>query len=278
RRESHWGERERLVVVQDLIGAYKNPVIEGTGRQRGTYNYFRGNDPAKWRTDVPAFAEIIYRRIWEGIDLRLFGNGRALEQEFIVRPGADPTQIQIGYRGIERLRIAEDGSLRIQTAFGELHESKPRIYQEIDGQRVEVTGRFKLLDNRRYTFEIDSYEPRHALVIDPTLVYSTYLAGVEFDRPGEGRSIASDASGNAYITGTTSSMDFPTTVGAFQTVFGGGDAFVTKLSADGTTLIYSTLLGGDVPNNIGNAIAVDVVGNAYVTGYSFPGSTFPTTP
>jgi hypothetical protein len=103
------------------------------------------------------------------------------------------------------------------------------------------------------------------LVIDPILVYSTYLGGSGFDA---GVGIAVDASGNAYVTGQTGSTNFPTTPGAFQTTYGGGsfDAFITKLNPTGTALVYSTYLGGS-GDDFGTGIAVDESGNAYVTAH-----------
>src|SRR5262249_20646531 len=145
--------QERLVFTQEFLGARTGPTIEPRQILPGAYNYYLGNDPARWRTGVRAYGEVVYREIWDGVDLRLYGNGRQLGQEFVVRPGGDPSRIRVVYRGVEGLRVAADGSLLIQTAFGELKESPPTIYQEIDGKRVAVGGRFKLLGPTAYTFE-----------------------------------------------------------------------------------------------------------------------------
>jgi len=264
RGEQQEVERERLVFTQIFLGANKTPTIEAKDPQPGIYNYFLGNDPLKWRVGVRAYADVVYRNLWDGIDLKLYGNGRDLEQEFIVRPGGDLSKLKVAYRGVEGLQVAEDGSLIIKTAFGELKESKPRIYQEIDGKRVEVAGRFKPLGQTVYTFEVGSYQSQYALVIDPTLIYSTYLGGSSLDS-GEG--IAVDSSGNAYVTGWTESNDFPL-ARPFQATYAGGyeDVFVTKLNASGG-LIYSTYLGGSSLDS-GEGIAVDSSGNAYVTGWT----------
>lgn len=262
-------ERERLVFAQDFLGARKIQTIEARKPQPGTYNYFLSNDPAKWRTRVRAYAEIVYREVWEGVDLKLYGNGRALEQEFIVKPRGDPSRIRVAYRGIEGLWVAQDGSLVIKTAFGELKESKPRVYQEIKGKRVEVTGSFKLLSETAYSFEVGPYQQQYALVIDPTLVYSTYLGGgaaVPLGRAeDEGFGIAVDSRGQAYVTGVTGSADFPTMVPFQGTPFPSSfdTAFITKLNATGSGLIYSTFFG---KATVGRAIAVDSAGAAYVAG------------
>jgi hypothetical protein len=252
--------KERLVFAQDLVGADLARRIEAGPAQPGIYNYFIGNDPAKWRTGVRAYADVVYRDVWAGIDLKLYGNGRALEQEFVVRPGADPGRVQVAYRGIDGLAIAPDGSLRIRTAFGELHESVPRIYQEFGGKRVEVAGRYKLLSATSYGFEVGAYDRMYALVIDPTLTYSTYLGGSGSE---EGRGIVVDRFRSVYVAGMTTSIDFPTTIGPANPA--GRDAFVTKFTPDGSTLVFSTYLGGSGDDEA-NSIAVNDGGTVAVVG------------
>ena len=130
---------ERLVFAQDFVGANKHPKIEVRKPLPGTYNYFIGNDSSQWHTDVKGYSEVVYREVWRGIDLRVYGNENDIEQEFIVRPGGDLSNVRVSYRGIEGLRIADNGSLIIKTAFGEMQESVPRIYHMIDGQLCYYT-------------------------------------------------------------------------------------------------------------------------------------------
>lgn len=273
---------ERLVFSEEFIGA-RRPLTEAERRQPGTYNYFIGNDPQRWVTDVHGYSEVLYRNVWDGIDVRLVGNGSSVEQEFLLRPGADPNRIQVAYEGIDGLELAKDGSLTIRTAFGELRESKPRIYQEIAGRPVPVEGRFKLTGETAYTFEMNSYQPQYALVIDPTLSYSTFLGGsAGFESVGFGDAlddafgIAVDSSGSAYVAGLTGSTDFPITTGSYQSTNTAPTftVFVTKLSPDGSQLVYSTYLGG-TDNSLALGIALDSAGEAYVAGAA--GSGFPTT-
>jgi hypothetical protein len=203
-------------------------------------------------------------------------NGRDLEQEFIVKPGGDLSRVHISYRGIKRLTIAKDGSLEIDTAFGKLHETQPRIYQKIDGKEFTVKGRFKLTSETSYGFEVGTHDTRYALVIDPTLLYSTYLGGSAAEEAAN--AVAVDASGNAYVAGYTLSNDFPVTTGAFETVHSGFSwaGFVSKLNATGSALVYSTYFTNTGPTGaIG--IAVDGAGNAYVTGKADGSGLFPTT-
>jgi hypothetical protein len=262
-------DMERHVIYEDFVRADNEITIETKGVRTGMRNYLSGNDPSKWQTQVRGFSEVVYHDVWKGVNLRLHGNGPDLEQEFIVNPGADVGQVQIAYKGIDRLELAKDGSLVIRTAAGQMRESAPRIYQEIAGRRVFVKGKFKLLSATSYTFEVVGHNAKQALIIDPTLLYSTFLGGsvgnniFTIGTHETATGIAVDQAGNAYVTGFTGSGDFPTTPGAFQTTnLGGQQTFVTKLNPAGGALIYSTYLSASFPSGI----AVDPLGNAYVAG------------
>lgn len=276
---------ERHVINQDFLGSNQDLKIETKGVQPGVRNYLAGSDPAKWQTQVRGFSEVVYHDVWPGIDLRLYGKGPDLEQEFVVNPGADATRVQLAYRGVDKLKIGNDGSLIVRAAAGHMRETSPHIYQKISGRRVSVNGRFKLLSSRSYTLEIGAYDKRQPLVIDPTLLYSTFLGGsagnnlFTIGTRESASGIAVDQAGNAYITGFTQSPDFPVTPGAFQTGLGGGQqTFITKLNPTGSALVYSTFLNAPFVSGI----AVDQNGNAYIVGNaSFVGNgvvTFPSTP
>src|SRR5207249_4638482 len=125
------------------------------------------------------------------------------------------------YSGIDGLNVAKDGSLEVATAFGTLRETKPRLYQQMASKKVTVNGRYQLVSERSYTFEVEVHNPLYALVVDPTLLYSTYLGGSAGNQVDNytneyATGVAVDASGSAYVAGYTASTDFPTTVGAFQ--------------------------------------------------------------
>ncbi|MEE9553720.1 MAG: SBBP repeat-containing protein, partial [candidate division Zixibacteria bacterium] len=265
-------KKESMLIKARFIGANPNPEVIGTDRLSHNNNYFYGNNQSKWRTDVPNYSTIIYKDIYPGIDLKYYGNGQGMKYDFIVNPGADISLIQIHYKGVDNLAITPNGDLEAATLFGSIHENIPSVYQEIGSGKREVTGRYVITAPGVFGFEVDDYNPSLTLVIDPELVYSTYLGGGGGSDLGYG--IAVDASGNAYVTGYTQSSDFPTENPYNGSLGGSNDAFVTKLSPAGNSLVYSTYLGGG-SGQFGYGIAVDASGNAYVTGYT-QSSDFPT--
>jgi len=178
------------------------------------------------------------------------------------------------FAGADKVEVDVQGDLVLHTAAGPIRQQKPFIYQEVGGVRKEIPGGYVLKGEQHVGFKVAAHDARRALVIDPILSYSTYLGGSGEDRS---HAIAVDADGNAYVTGSTFSPDFPTTAGAFQTTLPGGfSAFVTKLNPTGSAVVYSTYLGGN-NSEVGYGIAVDSAGNAFVTGNT-NSSNFPTTP
>jgi hypothetical protein len=267
----------RAVVRMKVVGANAQAKLEGLDELSGKSSYFLGNDPKKWRTNIPHFSKVRYRETYPGIDLVYYGNPRQLEYDFVISPGADPETITLAFEGVDRLEIDNAGNLILRVAGGHLIQRAPVINQDIHGARQTATGRYVIRDKNRVGFHVASYDAARPLVIDPVLVYSTFLGGSAGD---VGKSIAMDGSGNAYVTGSTASVNFPVfpNPGAFQTALAGAgfsDAFVTKLNTTGTALVYSTYLGGGNAD-VGNGIAVDGAGNAYVTGSS-ASNDFPTT-
>ncbi len=264
-------EIEQAVVRMKLEGAGQPGPATGLEKLPGISNYFIGNDPAKWRRDVPHFARIQYEGVYPGIDLVWYGNQQRLEYDFLVAPGADPKQIQVAYEGVESLLVDAGGDLVLRTALGEIRQQKPRVYQDVGGKQVEVRARYAVLASNRVTFALGRYDRMRQLRIDPVvLVYSTYLGGNGYD---SGQAIAVDGAGSAYVTGYTISTNFPTQSPYQATNRGFPNAFVTKLTPAGDALVYSTYLGGSgiAPTgftdvNAGRGIAVDGAGSAYVTG------------
>lgn len=257
-----------LTLRWELVGANASAEVVGEEPMTSRSHYLTGNDPDRWISGVAHYAQVRYRQVYPGIDLVYHGTQRDLEYDFVVAPGADPGLLRMRYTGHRTLGLNERGDLLIRTDAGELVHRRPVVYQDVDGERRPVEGRFMLNANGMATdvaFAVSEYDRTRPLVIDPVLSYSTFLAGDYFDH---GRSIAVDGAGNVYVTGLTYSGDFPL-AGALQPTHHGGnaDVFVSKLDASGSALVYSTYLGGSGFDQ-GNAIAVDGTGNAYVTGFT----------
>ena len=262
------------VLRMKFVGSAGKPRVSGQEELPGKVNDFIGKDPGRWRTGISTYAKIAYQNLYPGVDLVYYGNQQQLEYDFIVRPGTDPEIIAFNFEGAGQPEVDAQGELVLHAGSGEIRQRKPLIYQEVDGVRHEVTGGYKLKDRNTVGFQLADYDASKPLVIDPVLVYSTFLGGTLNNQAGD---ITVDASGSAYVTGFTQSSDFPTTVGAFDTTHNGGvdDVFVTKLNPTGSALVYSTFLGGS-GEDFGFGIAVDTAGSAYVTGQTFSAN-FPTT-
>ncbi len=182
------GKTERLVFYLRFENARRGIMIEGLGQQEAGINSFVGNDSTKWKTGIATYKGVLYKEIYKGIDLKVFGTGRDIEYEFIVHPEGDPADILLTYNGIEGLATNKKGDLLIATAFGQLKETRPYIYQEIKRKRT-VAGSFEIKSPAvgsqtgrfSYGLRIASYNPSYPLVIDPTLSYSSYLGGAYYD-------------------------------------------------------------------------------------------------
>ncbi|WP_446483090.1 DUF7948 domain-containing protein [Cohnella xylanilytica] len=272
------GEQEGLSLSLQFLGANAAAKMEGRHRNQEKVNFLIGQDPAKWHTKLPTYQEVVYRELWPGVDLIFHGEGGKLKYDVVVQPGAGLDAVRFAYRGADRLSLDEQGNLLIHTAFGVLTEERPVSYQEADNKKVPVECRFVIKqtepDECIYGFEVgDGYDAGNRLVIDPSLLYSSYLGGSGTET---GFAIAVDGSGNSYVTGQTVSANFPLTPGAFQTgAAGSSDAFVTKVNAEGTALEFSTFIGGS-SLDLGAGIAVDDSGHAYVTGQT-TSANFPVT-
>ncbi len=251
------------VLRMNLVGANSDPRLTGIDEQPGKTNYLIGNDPDNFQRNISNYARVKYEDVYPGIDLIYYGNQRQLEYDFIVEPGTDPKAILIEFKGMEDLNIDEDGNAVLLFTDGEVIQKKPIIYQEYDHERIHVDGEYIIADQNRLAFKVADYNPEIPLVIDPILVYSTYIGGSDED---QAQSIAIDNEGCAYVTGTTNSADFPNPTGQyFDYKSGTEEIFVTKISPDGSSLIYSSLIGGFGMDE-GRSIAVDGNGCAYIVG------------
>jgi hypothetical protein len=260
------------VLRMQLVGA--NPVAAATGldRQEGISNYFLGNNPSHWHTNVPNFAQTQFHGVYPGVDVVYYGNQSQLEYDFLVAPRADPADIQLRFDGAQGIALDNGGNLVLNTANGDVVHHAPIMYQLDNGVRHAVAGNYVIEANGQVGFQVGIYDTTRELTIDPVLSYSTYLGGSK-DESGVG--LAVDSSGNAYVTGSTTSTDFPI-VDGYQNSMGDGTqvVYIAKLNAAGTALLYSTYLGG---NNISNSfsIALDSSGAIYLIGQT-TSTNFPT--
>jgi hypothetical protein len=251
-----------------LVGADPSSSGQGESELPGKVNYLVGTNRSAWRSGISTYARIHYPNIYPGIDVDFYGNQRELEYDFVVKPGADPATIELDFEGADRLHINDAGELVATIGARSLVQRKPVIYQNVAGVRNEVSGGYVLVSRTRVGFRVHAYDRERTLVIDPVLVYSTYLDGTLSVGSGaeSGADITVDANGNVYVTGATTAVEFPTTAGALDNSWNGNnDVFITKLDASGTALVYSSYLGGS-DSDSGAGIAVDAEGSAYVTG------------
>jgi hypothetical protein len=205
-KERETPDIEQAVVRMKLEGARAVHRFDGLEKTESISNYFIGNDPSKWRSNVPNYRKVRATGIYPGIDLVYYGDGRKLEYDFIVGPGADPSRIRLAYEGAEHLNTDQEGNLLIVTRLGTLVQRKPLVYQEVDGARREVRASYSIRAGK-VEFALANWDRKRDLVIDPVLEYSTYLGGTGTD---QALSIAVDSSGAAYVTGNTSGENFPT--------------------------------------------------------------------
>jgi hypothetical protein len=258
------------VLRMGLVGANTHPRVLGRDRLPGRANYLLGHDLARWQAGVPTYERILYPDVYHGVDLLYYGTQGQLEFDFDLAPGADPRSIGFRFRGADGLRLDAGGDLLVKLAGGELRLGSPHIYQDLDGIRREVPGGYSLTSRGEIGFHVAEYDASEPLVIDPVLLYATYLGGMGIDG---GNGIAVDGSGAAYVVGATNSTNFPTTTGQLH-IKGSFDAFVTKLNSTGSGLLYSTYLGGS-GSDFGLGVDVDAAGNTYVTGFT-ESTNFPT--
>jgi len=271
----------RADLVETLVDASPRVRLEAGAEQPGRQNFLLGPDPAGWRTGARTYRLVTYRDAWDGVDVRLYGAGTDLEQEYVVRPGAAPARIRLRLGGARGARLARDGSLVVHTPLGPIRQRPPMAYQHRGGERVAVPVRFALLGPDEYGFAVGAYDASAPLVIDPVMRFATFMGGVHDDVAG---AVTTDAAGNTYVVGYTASEDFPVTGNAYQHTRANigvyvYNVFIAKLSPEGVPL-YSTFLGGDgaggVSGDKGNGIALDDLGNIYIAGQA-ASANFPVT-
>lgn len=259
-----------------------NPSVEISGFDKHSFvrNYYRGNDPANWADNVSVFQGVKYQNIYSGIDILVYNSEKHLKYDFIVAPGADYSKIRMTYDGPDEMHI-EYGHLYIKTSVGIILEQKPYAYQEVNGVKTEVSCKY-VLEGNKVSFAVKgNYNRSLPLIIDPTLVVSTYTGSTA---DNWGFTATYDVAGNIYTGGIAAGTGYPTTMGAFQNTFGGGgtggigypfDITLSKLNPSGTALLFSTYYGG-VDNEQPHSLYVNSNFELFVVGRTYS-SNFPTT-
>jgi hypothetical protein len=237
------GPSKESTLRMKLLRSNSRASIEGTDPLPGKSNYFIGKNPKNWRSNVTDYAKVRYRNVYRGVDLVYYGNGSRLEYDFVLAAGADPRAIALTFPGARSVSVDQEGDLVLATDRGKIVQRKPRVWQQIGETKKEIAARYAIRNENEVRFELDHYDAGAALVIDPVLVYSTFLDG--FDSVAG----AVDGAGNVYAIGSN----------------GGRGTLVKKLDPTGTSVLYSTYIGGANYS----AIALDATGNVYVTGFAY---------
>lgn len=258
----------------NFAGSSINNVTFPLNKTEGYYNYYIGKDKSKWKSHVNGYNQVLYRGIYNGIDLSVKANGASIKYEFTVAPGVDPSVIGLDFEGVDGLSLV-DGDLIIQTSVSNVIEKKPYAYQEINGVQVPVACNFTIVGKKVYYSLPNGYDSRYELVIDPNLIFCSYSGAIT---DNWGFTATYDNFGNLYGGGIAFANGYPTTSGAFQEVYnlaGSCDATISKYSSNGTTFLFSTYLGGsnaDQPHSM----IVNSNNELYVYG-STGSSDFPVT-
>ncbi len=268
-----------------FCNANLNAQIHGIDETIAKSNYFKGPE-SKWVSNVPNYAKVCYDDIYPGVDMVYYGCQTGLEYDYVVKPGADASAIAMEIDNAKKLELTPAGDLLIKVDGGEVRKCKPVVYQEFGGRRHEVEGSYVLQSPNRIGFKLGAYDPSKTLVIDPSIVWSSYLGddptGQAFNNFGLdiGNGVAVDSAGNTYVCGVTDSYDFPQvasvaykTLNDFVTPSNSGsltDSFICCFSPNGSQLLFSSWFGGNASDGA-MAVSVDAAGAIYFTGYAADG-------
>ena len=244
------------------LGANPHPNILATDSLPYFRHFYTGEDP-KGITHVPSFQRILYEDLYPQIDLLLYFKEGQLKYDFVVKPGGDPSDIQLSYSGQDRIEEASDGSLHLINSLGSLQEGKPYSFQQKNGEEIPINSRYKV-EACVVTFEVEAYDKASTLIIDPTLEWATYLGG---EREEYGEAVSSDPYGNVYIVGRSIDQYHElATLYDLSDTWSATDAFIAKFDASGN-LLWATYVGGG-DEDAGLSVDIDADGDVYMAGYT----------
>jgi uncharacterized protein (TIGR03437 family) len=257
-------DKASRAVSLEFVGAQPGRAVAGR-ELPGKVNYIRGNDPRKWQIGLATYERVTYPNAYPGIDVIYYGNQQQLEFDLLVKPGADPGAIRLKAQGADRLSIDGSGALNLGEAAGGFRLALPRIYQEVNGEKLRVPGHYAIVGRDEVAFRIDPWDHTHPLVIDPTVVWSVQLGGGLSSSGAQ--AVAVDPLGNVIVAGYTYAADFPLFNPAQDIFKGTQDVIVTKINPAGTALLFSTYYGGS-GYQYAEGLALDSTGAAWVTGFT----------
>jgi len=274
-----------VAVRMRLLGADPAVVVRGDQPLPGKSHYFLGNDPSQRRSDVPRFRRVRYERIYAGVDLVYYRNGEGLlEYDFEIRAEADPAPVAFAFDGADEVRVTPSGDLALVVGEHRLIHRRPEAYQLRGDRRIPVEAAYQVNSDQEVRFQLGVYDRSLPLVIDPVFDTRFPLGGSGND---DTPSVYMDDSGRIFLALETNSLDFPTTLGAYDRIqnrpdgaAASNDVAVAVVSSDGRFFEFSTFIGGsgeDKPQGFGRRIAVDGQGRIVVVGWT-ESADFPTTP
>jgi hypothetical protein len=253
---------ESAVLRMKLAGSNSSSRVSGAGKLPTTSNYFIGNNPATWRREVSNYSKVKYESVYPGIDMVWYGNQQLLEHDFLIAPGADPSRIKLSFSGTDKISIDSAGALVLRAGAEDLRLLKPHAWQESNAGRRTIPCDYRLDEKGQVEFRLGEYEATLPLVIDPALVYSTYIGGIGGDSALD---IAVDGEGAAYVSGLTNSTDFPGPSPIQSTKGALTDAYVLKINPAGNAVVFGAWIGGSGSESA-PAVSVDLSGNVYLAG------------
>jgi hypothetical protein len=264
--------RQGANIKLSFEGANLHPTLEPINRLETSVNYFIGNDPDQWKSDVPAWGGVRYKDLYPGIDLEVSSKDGQVVQRVVASEGADLSAVKLRVEGMDGIAL-EGGQLLLTTTVGKY--TLPLLLVSGNGASSQpdpmISGNQVMSP---FTNSIETPEITNIRSGAADLIYSTFLSGT-INAYDDSSSIAVDNNGSVYVTGFTHSSDFPTTSGALDRIWNDGDAYVAKLNPTGSALTYATYLGGS-NNDYGQGIVIDNGGAVYVVGYT-NSPDFPTT-
>ena len=256
------GQNPQHPIEMKLAGANNNPKNYGQKILPGKTNYLVGNDKSKWRSNIPNYAKVKFEEVYNGIDVVFYGTEKTIEFDFLVSPGVAPENIKLEFEGPDKIKLDKKGNLVMSVGRESMAFQSPILYQEKNGEQIPIKGEFALLDKNQIGFTVGDYDPALPLVIDPVLIYSTYIGGNGHD---SAQGIHVDDDGNMIVIGATGSTDFP--VGVNHYMLGAHYFYVTKLLGNGSDFEFTSFLGGR-DYDVLKETAIDADGNIYLAGYT----------